>query len=165
MYFCLPYRGFERKMFHYLIHIALSLIMSSFQSPLHWSLSLVCLHCLLEMSEAFMVNWWRRLRRRRRLTWVFIWAWFDCSLISQRQRRDSSTTRANLISYDKTAVKVIKVILQTPEGKTGVLDELLGWLQQSSDYIRNPFAYFGIKIFMWVRCYTINSLHCITVCV
>lgn len=125
------------------------------------------------------------MRRRKRLTWVFIWAWFDCSLISQRQRRDSSTTRANLISYDKMAVKVIKVVLQTPEGKTGVLDELLGRLEQSSDYIRNPFAYFGIKLSMglckgrlkhwWTvvimglvkyyeRCYTINSLNYITDC-
>lgn len=126
------------------------------------------------------------MRRRKRLTWVFIWAWFDCSLISQRQRRDSSTTRANLISYDKMAVKVIKVILQTPEGKTGVLDELLGWLEQSSDYIRNPFAYFGIKnlhvgpckgrhkhwwmvvimrlVKHYERCYTINSSHYITDC-
>lgn len=49
------------------------------------------------------------------------------------------------------AVKVIKVELQTPEGKTVVLDELLGRLVQHCDYIRDPFVYFGIKISLWVR--------------
>lgn len=71
---------------------------------------------------------------------------------TERLREDSSTRQANLISCDKMAVKVIKVELQTPEGKTVVLDELLGRLAQHFDYIRDPFVYFVYKNLLVVSC-------------
>lgn len=71
---------------------------------------------------------------------------------TERLREDSSTRQANLISCDKMAVKVIKVELQTPEGKTVVLDELLGRLAQHFDYIRDPFVYFVYKKLLVVLC-------------